>query len=377
MITLSLLLAPFALPALAEPPVVTPAADERSGITWFDGGFSNAYGKARSEDKLLCVYFWADASESCRKFFNGTLADDHSVDALSDVVCLGADTQSASGRKLVERFNVQTLPTLLFFGPEGEPEDVIIGFIDPGGFVEEMRRIKSGEKTVSTLRAQVTEAPEDLERHARLVQKLDDVGNWEAAQEARGAILELDPKAETDIGAMAHFTSIKLDTYAAKAESGELDLAPMYKFARKLNHEGVLVEAWSWLATGEAIKEDFKRSRKAYATMWGHMKVPEDGELSGFLNPGCQLVDAYWQGREELTGKERKLALEVSEKMLEVCHAIPEEDGVWAILYDRMARAQYMNKKKKDAIATMERCVEMAPDNPTFREHLEQLRSGA
>ena len=114
MIALSLLLS-----TLTVAPSTTGAE-----LEWFDGPLTSAVGQAAENDGLVMVYFWRNGSERCTQMYQETLTNETAVKALGDMVCYSANYDDAAGGKLFGRFNVTTLPTVLFL-KGGEAEDAV------------------------------------------------------------------------------------------------------------------------------------------------------------------------------------------------------------------------------------------------------------
>ena len=120
MIALSLLLS-----TLTVAPPTTGAE-----LEWFDGPLTSAVGQAAQDDALVMVYFWRNGSDHCTQLYQETLSNERAVKALASTVCYSANYDDAAGSKLFGRFNVTTLPTILFL-KGGEREDGVRAWPGP------------------------------------------------------------------------------------------------------------------------------------------------------------------------------------------------------------------------------------------------------
>ena len=109
--------------------------------------------------------------------FSGTMSDEKVVPLLGEFVCMGAKRNDDAGKQLIDRFHVETVPTLLFVGADGKVVDVIAGYVPVAEFTAEIERIKLGhpqqngrhERMHLTLKKETTRPPgiNSLQQQAR------------------------------------------------------------------------------------------------------------------------------------------------------------------------------------------------------------------
>jgi hypothetical protein len=385
----------FLIETLAVAALAAPTSYEADAErVWFKGALSSAIQKAQDEKKYIVIAFTADWSAQSQKLHEATFPDDHVVSELSAHICMNINTDSLKGQKLVEQYNVQTLPTLLVLTPEGVPEDVILGFIDPGGFVAEMARIKRGEKTLSAWRGQVEKDPKDLEARYALSQKLYDVGDTDAQEQQLTHIRKLDPKGKTVMGAKLALWDLMGECgppCMVEGEEGEgedkagevaeFDLSPLEKFLAKQKHDEVIYEGWTWIAGQENGRENPAAARTAYANAWPH--VPEWNQIA-YAN---DVAAWFFESREELEKKEAKFALELAEYAAanmesagscmnggcgeECCGLDVDKFTAFQARYlDTLACCLYMNGKRSKAIEAIELAIQYDPNAAAYPERL-------
>lgn len=353
-------------------------------IPWFDGPFSNALGQAHGEDTLVAVYFWADGSEYCKRMFQETLSTDEAAAELAGVVCFSADAADPRGARLVQRYEVSTLPTLLFVTPDGSAEDVMVGFVPGPAFASEMQRIRSGEGTVSALRAALAQAPDDLQRRFDLSVKLQDVGASGEATALLDSIKRDDPEGRTAVGAQLLLWDVQNEITAAAPDPSDprtWDLAPMYAHLPAVHPGPIRFQGWNWVADVEAERGRRRDACAAYETAWAH--IPENAVWDW----GFKLVDVYWGLRDELTDADRAFVREVGETVAARAEALREGDpeatdfllgmgekefGQYhASVQDLLARALWLAGDKAGAVAAVQRALELAPGEGEYRARLE------
>jgi len=340
MIALSLLLS-----TLAVAPPVTGAE-----LEWFDGPLTAAVGQAAQDDGLVMVYFWRNGSERCTQMYQETLTNETAVKALGDMVCYSANYDDAAGGKLFGRFNVTTLPTVLFL-KGGQPEDGVNGFIGADDFAYEIARIERGEGTLTGLKtaaASLEEGSDEIiEALFTLAGKHQDLGDQEAHDAVLATVREThDPQSRTLSGSRAHLWKIQGEIAAdiaacqcaceegeegeagAKYEEGadheghdkqcayeasvaKVDFVPLYAHAKAMKVSEARFEAWTSVANFEFNRADFDLAVKAYGR--AAKDVP-----SAQLVSWPQTISWRLMGREdEATSKEKKLAVKLAEMCLD------------------------------------------------------------
>lgn len=364
-----------------------------TGIQWFEGPFMSAAGKARVENRLVCVYFWAEGSAFCDGFFESTLSDSSVVSALGDEVCFSANVANASSSRLLRRYPISVLPTVLLIGSTGEAEDAIVGVVTPTEFLDQLARIRSGKDTVSDLRARSAAAPDDFALRLQLSVKLGYVGAKDASLAVLQSIRDDDPEGRTLVGARLAFWDVRDPLNAEFARQGadptQVKLDSMYSHVKGIRHPLVRFEAWQWLSGVEAARGDRVRVRRALKASWA--EVPEAQVPSW----GPDIVMNFWDMREELSVAERKLTLDVARKALTAVlaakAALEESQGTTppagggppagedeeldpeARARAAMACALFLNKKRSQAKQEAGRALEIAPDNIDLRQTLEPI----
>ena len=311
----SLLLLPsglLAAPASARPQPAPRAASQAGSsaeVEWYQGAYMSALGRARHEERMLCLYFWSGGSPNCQRLFQETLGDPAVVSLLADFVCYSADAADANGARLLARYQVSTVPTVLLLNAQGEAQDAIIGFADPLTFAAEVARIQSGQETVGSLRALCRQAPADLGLRLRLSVKLGVVGAVDEQAQVLDSIRRDDPSGETLVGARLAFWDVRDPLQAqldAGADPARVDLKPLYAHLKRIQQPAVRFEAWEWLANAEFTRGSRVQARAAYLKAWP--ELPAGRELEW----GSRVVLVFWGMREELSSDEKRALLEVA-----------------------------------------------------------------
>ena len=162
-----------------------------------------------------------DSSEYCVRVYGETITTDAAAAELSDYICFSANVTQEEGSQLIKRYNVTTLPTMLFVSPDGRVDDAILGFIPLSSFVSEMQRIEQGSETVSAMRALADASPEDLDLRLTLAQKLAFVGDKQGSEELLESIRRADPRGRTLAGAQLGLYDVRQKVIQSAADPSD------------------------------------------------------------------------------------------------------------------------------------------------------------
>jgi len=144
-LALSLLLAGAAREAPATPP----------SIRW-EKNFDAALRKAKSSGMPLLVDFWAEWCAWCHRLDQSTYVDPWVVRKARAFVAVKIDTEgSRKEQQIAEKYQVRTLPTIVFLSPEGR-QLLRVPFQGPGQFpntldaaLQAARRVMSWEEALA------------------------------------------------------------------------------------------------------------------------------------------------------------------------------------------------------------------------------------
>jgi thiol-disulfide isomerase/thioredoxin len=170
-VTVSLLLAAGAAPRGPQGPAPPPSA-----VKW-DHGFDKATRKAQREGKPLVVDFWAEWCSWCERLDRTTYADPFVARKAQDFVAVKVDTEGS--RRDVEvavKYDVTSLPTILFLSPEGRQLLRVNGYQGPGQFPETLDSALAIARRVIPLEEALARNPDDARALAALGVHLYEVG---------------------------------------------------------------------------------------------------------------------------------------------------------------------------------------------------------
>ena len=352
--------------------------NETPAIRWWQGVFDGALARAESQEKRVVSYFWVDGSTHCASIWADTLQTPEIATELSDWMCVSVDVGQSAGPALVQRFRVATLPTLIFLTPEGEIDDAVVGYIDPTNLTTEIRRIEAGRGTVSNLRQRIEDAPDDLQRYLDLAVKLRDVGLTPESQAAFQDVRDRDPEGATIPGARLALWDAQDEARKTNlaGDVGSISTAAVQAFLADCVIGAIRFEGWEWVANIERESGRRDAYRAAIAAAW------PDVPSNRLLEWGSQQATFFWETRDELDKKEKKLALQMASAVAasaETQLADPNDREYSksapqvASALNLLARCQLLNGKRREAKKTIERCIELDPEGTEHPAVLELI----
>ncbi|MCC6406262.1 MAG: thioredoxin family protein [Planctomycetes bacterium] len=365
-------------PARTRVIVVTTEVRESSGaddfhgkVPWFEGTYAQALARARTNDSLVLLDFWAGWCRPCRRMAKSTFSDPTVVAELCGVVCVSVDTESSSGRVLSARFAVKKLPTLVWLSPNGDVRDVVTGYLGPDEFRRELARVRADRDTLAALEKRVLANSADLDARWRLARKLRDLGDTKGAQYQLRAIAELDREQKSLPMRLAKLEELLTRSYATYDEHAHrYDLGELEAFLAAESEPQVLFEGWFAHARMQGVHVEELRRRKAAkdelraATLaqlatyreraWPH-RYPERAAYAA-----NEIAWSHWEAAEFLDDDAKRFALGVAEL------AAAAEPDRPAIL-DTLACCRWMNGDRERARELVERCIELEPKNPEWK----------
>lgn len=344
---------------LPEPGSVT-AQDSRSGVDWARGELDEVLRGAREADRCVMLSFRSDWAPLSRKLDKVCLTDARVLDELADLVCFQVDSDTREGKALRKRYTVQIPPTLVFLEPTGAIRDQVNSFMPPEGLVHELRRIKRNEGTLSALRGTIQSNPGQLDARWELAKKLKEFGDLRGFDAEVAEIRARDPE-----GRSMASRSMRLAELYASAQS-RLDLAPLYAFVASETEPRLLYEGWLgiWRLEGKAARD--ARDEEAAAThheryfaaaraLWPLVPEAEHGYL------GNNIAWCIYENRCCATPEDLAFALEVARKAHAAAPAV-------AYVVDTYACCLFAVGEKEQALEAIDRCIELDPRNPGWRE---------
>ena len=347
-------------------------------VNWFGGPYFSATAKAKAEERWVLVAFWVDGSPWCKRLTDDTFDNVDVATALDDLVCLNVDLSRHADGRLVDpkaesftrRFPVAILPSMFFVSPEGRLEDLLTGYVPPAPFLVELQRIMDGQGTLSGLERAVSKTPDDIALRLSLVQKLEDLGDLEGRDAQLEAARALDPEERSLPMRRRKLTLVRSEMVSKFDDAqGSYDTQPLETFLESEEHPELLYDGWYYLFDLYPRIGRPGDARRAGRRAWASVTPDRSMEF------GAALARTFWQQRDELSKSERRFALDVAERVAKAANDRVEEPEVLAALLDPLACCYYMNGKHALAVRTIERCIELDPEESAYTLKLEIFRA--
>lgn len=167
-------------PALA---LLVAAAAPGKGVRW-ERDVDAALRKARKADKPLMVDFFAVWCQYCQRLDRQTYVDPEVVRLSDDFVALKVNTEGASREiDLTRRYDVTSLPTIVFLSPEGRVLLRVEGYQGPGWFPATMSKARAAAQRIRPIERTLEREPEDALALTQLGQHLFEQADLDECRE--------------------------------------------------------------------------------------------------------------------------------------------------------------------------------------------------
>jgi thioredoxin-related protein len=224
---------------------------------WFRGDLDDAVKAAAEKNTLVFVEFNTDWCSWCRRLESETLSDRDVRNELSKLVSIQLNAET-NGAAAAREFGVESYPTMIFLDPSGEEVERIVGYLPPKKFLEEVRRIRTGDTLYACLQ-ELDEDPTNIDAIRRAVE---------------GLLERSDP--EGAITKIKHF-------HAESEHEHEVCETLMFAAGRDLHYR-------VYLRAGKLYRDGWKTSIEV-------PPVPGSKRLSSLLDEGLPEIDPSEQAR--------------------------------------------------------------------------------
>jgi len=395
---MSILLLPLLL--LLNPLPLQTKSDEQIG--WIGGTLASALVASEASGKQVLVYCWKDKDEACVTMFDYTMQIDSVVTEMKKWICLSAKQGTPEGDQIFQQFDVNAVPTVLFLTSKGELIDLVGGSMQPKQLTLELERIGRGENTLQQLlvQEQNPDDPRQLEALFDLAFRFRKLGDLEKSEVRWAKLRELDSKLKTMPGSRAHLIQVAGEMaegvddptfrydwdgrqFQVQGDLRSWKLQPLIDFTRKIKHPDAKFEAWNMLGDFQ-MKQD---NRKAALASWQQAQktVPDLRAVDWCSELSVMIMNYPYERTAQdrafalrLATQSYKLAKELDGDSEEFKAYFPKETAnqVLARQLETLGYAQKFNGQHGKALETLQRSIELDPDNEKYQESFELVKSG-
>jgi thioredoxin-related protein len=397
--------------------VATPSAahEDHGKIAWYQGSFDDAVREATRTKKIIFIDFWTSWCVWCKRLDADTFSNDAVADAMKDVLCYSVDAESADGAPLAKKFAAKGYPTLIFLDPDGALRDRIGGYLAADAFLKELKRIKSGDGTLSDARARLAKSPNDvfarldlvlalrklndpsaqteleaakksiahgegfdaksLDDRWKLSQKLATLGDAAASREQLDAIKTFDPECKSIVCRRLKLQEISRDITRNYRTKQTVDTSPLIAFLNSETEPTILFDGWCTLQDWELFQvKDARKYAHADQEQF-HMSAARDaGKEAWKYCPADKVADwggrfaaSLYQEQASLKPEEKDLAVDVATRAFE---AAPKSLDHLEVL----ACCLFAAGKHDESIVLLKRGLEQDPQRAALKKRLDEFQ---
>jgi thioredoxin-like negative regulator of GroEL len=214
-----------------------PAHRPATAIHW-EKGFEEALRRARKQRKPVFVDFWAEWCTWCHRLDQTTYVDPEVVRLAGDFVSVKVDTEGGPQQaEIAARYDVATLPTMLFLSPEGRLLLRVNGFRGPGQFPESLRRARETARQVMAWEAALQKDSNDASALVRLGTHLFEQETYEESRTLLAQAIELDRQSPLSDRKKARMLLGIIQTYDRRYADAEAVLKQALELPPQADHD--------------------------------------------------------------------------------------------------------------------------------------------
>ena len=263
------------------------------------------------------------------------------------------DGEKGEGPELMKKFAVPGYPTVILLDKDGNEIDRIVGFGgDKDEYIKTLADYSKGINTFTSLVGQLAEAPNNVDLLYKVARKNLERNEDSTAHGLFTQILNLDPADEKGYqGESQYRTSV----YQLRRHDNP---APINAFLDEAKATDYLAPAYSRLARYYAKSE---MQDKMFATYERGIQALPDN--ANFMNGY-----AWYIFEKEVAGKYTR-GVEVAKMAVE---AAPKAHYIW----DTLAQLENARGNTSAAIEAIEKAIELAPDQASYKKLLKEYQNG-
>lgn len=113
-------------------------------LNYFAGSFEEALKASAEQQKPIFIDGFAAWCHWCKHLDKTTLRDANVVSYLNkNFITIRTDMEEGEGKKLAQKYQVSSYPTLLFVNSAGKVIDKVNGYLNASKFQKELQKVKS------------------------------------------------------------------------------------------------------------------------------------------------------------------------------------------------------------------------------------------
>lgn len=211
-------------------PAPTENTESKGGIEFFHGSIEELKAEAKAKKKLIFMDAFTEWCGPCKMMSSGTFTDTEVGKFFNaNFINYKLDMEKGEGPGMAVRYEITAYPTLLFLNAKGEVVHRVMGFRQPGQFLEEGRKAINPKDNLALMKSEYDSGSKDpallLNYAKRLAESEQEYG--EVAQKY------FETQAEKDLISPENWEAIKLLTDSLNSREFQFLLKKKADFVKK------------------------------------------------------------------------------------------------------------------------------------------------
>jgi tetratricopeptide (TPR) repeat protein len=272
----------------------------------------------------------------------------------TNYVALKLDGDSDLGNTLRKQFKIPGYPTTVLFSANGDEIDRIVGFNGKKDeYFQMVKDYTEGRNTLDDLLTKVNTPEDCAQLNFDIANKYNDRGDEKTALKYFEKVLALESDKHSKIYSESEYFVAETKTFSQD------DPSYLQQYAKNCSNPHRQYYAYSSLARFFRLKKERVNVIATYEEAL--TRLPENASM----------MNSYaWYIFQNRVNDYYERGIEVARKAVAL---EPEADSIWDTLGQLLFAAGY----KEEAIAAMQRAVELAPDETSYQENLKRYKAGS
>jgi tetratricopeptide (TPR) repeat protein len=360
---------------------------EQIKVNFVNVSLDEAFSKAKTENKLLLVDFFSTTCNPCWKLLKDVFVDPGmSTYINSHFICIKITSEWEDYNTIRKKYNVQGLPTVIFFNDNGEELDRNCGYDgNKESYFKTIQDYFQGENTLTFLKAEYKKDSLSVTNNFNLAMKY--INRWEFGHSVPyfKNVLRLDPD---DTNGYQEQSRLNIAVDDARQRESVAPLLSFVSHANNLEFLGIAYghilsyyenthDTVNYLTTCDEALKKFPQKDIAYWRLLNYYDAHKDTvkyvelleRAVTYMPNDAGYLNRYAWAIYEIRRKDKyPYAIQLAEKALKL---EPESAFIW----DTLGWLYFTTGIKDQAIEAMKQAIAIDPQRAYYRNNLKKFRA--